>query len=97
MTPCFLLSSLSMMHRSASCARPKTYGHLLAGISMVLFRSGPLEQCTVSFCSFSPTSSTLKTEFPAAKLAPSLSAQRSASRVRSLASLRGLPSGPCLL
>mmetsp|Transcript_6473 Transcript_6473/g.15523 ORF Transcript_6473/g.15523 Transcript_6473/m.15523 type:complete len:268 (-) Transcript_6473:507-1310(-) len=52
---------------------------------------GPLEQCTVIFCLASLTSSTLKTELPAANDAPLHSTQRSASRLRRRASFWGFP------
>mmetsp|Transcript_533 Transcript_533/g.1158 ORF Transcript_533/g.1158 Transcript_533/m.1158 type:complete len:261 (+) Transcript_533:1504-2286(+) len=93
MAPCFRLNSLSMMQRSASWARPNTNGHLDAWISMSFPLMGPFEQWIVIFCFPSFTSSTLKTEFPAAKDAPLHKIHRSASRDNTWASLVG-PSGP---
>mmetsp|Transcript_2200 Transcript_2200/g.6413 ORF Transcript_2200/g.6413 Transcript_2200/m.6413 type:complete len:265 (-) Transcript_2200:574-1368(-) len=52
---------------------------------------GPLEQWTVIFCLASLTSSTLKTELPAANDAPLHNTQRSASRLRRRASFWGCP------
>mmetsp|Transcript_10591 Transcript_10591/g.31250 ORF Transcript_10591/g.31250 Transcript_10591/m.31250 type:complete len:241 (+) Transcript_10591:1497-2219(+) len=52
-------------------------------------RIGPLEQCTVIFCLASFTSSTLKTELPAANDAPLHRTHRSASSERRRASFWG--------
>mmetsp|Transcript_52892 Transcript_52892/g.128271 ORF Transcript_52892/g.128271 Transcript_52892/m.128271 type:complete len:232 (+) Transcript_52892:1066-1761(+) len=93
MAPCLRLSSRSMIHKSASCARPKTKGQRAEWMSINLPRMGPFEQWTVIFCFASLTSSTLKTEFPAANDAPLHKIQRSASRDRICASRVG-PSGP---
>ena len=62
-------------------------------MSMSFPRMGPFEQWIVIFCFPSLTSSTLKTEFPAAKDAPLHKTHRSASKDKICASRVG-PSGP---